>query len=113
MSLRGALDALSDDRETTSAVRTIIAFFEQHPDEKVTPSRISRATGLPATRVESVMGVLRDSYVLDCDDSDGFACVFSPSTVLRLEVQRYLRTRTTVDSRLQSGTERFRQRYGR
>jgi hypothetical protein len=113
MSLRKALDALSDDRETASAVRLVIAFFAAHPNEPVEPVRVSRATGVPVARVEHVMRTLSDAFVLDCGGSDKATCTFAPTTVLTLEVRRFLRAKSNVDSRLQAGTQRFRDQYGR
>jgi hypothetical protein len=111
--LRRALEHLSDDRETVSATRLVVAFFNAHPNEAVDSVRISRATGIPVPRVEYIVRALSDSFVLDCDDSSEPACVFSPTAVLTLEVRRFLRSKTTVDSRLQAGTQRFRDQYGR
>lgn len=113
MSLRKALESLPDDRETASAARLVIAFFNSHPNESVDPTRVARATGVSLPRVERIVRTLSDSYVLDCDDSDEPGCVFKPTAVLSLEMRKFLRSKTTVDSRLQAGTQRFRDQYGR
>jgi hypothetical protein len=112
MSLRRALEALPDDRETKSATRSVVAFFEEHPNEAVGCDRISRATGLARSRVESIVHALIDGYVIDCGGSRESACTFVPTPVLELEVRRYLRSSATPHSTLQRGTERFRSRYG-
>lgn len=112
MSLRRALDVLPDDRATASAARQVVAFVSAHPEDELTASRVSRATGVSADRVSEIMGILEKSFVLDCAGSEEPAWVFSPTTLLTLEVQRYLRSSSVSGSTLQQSTERFRSRFG-
>jgi hypothetical protein len=110
--LRKALDALPDDRETISAARVIIAFFNEHAEERVTPERISRATGLSRHLVAAVISALEEAFVLDCGGSEEPGCALVATPILSLEIQRYLRSSPTRGSKLQRGAQRFRDRYG-
>jgi hypothetical protein len=104
---------LPDDRATVSAAREILAFFNAHAHEPISPDRLVRATGLPADRTEAVLGVLAGSFVLDCDGDPGLApSSYDPDTVLALEVRRFLRVHEATNTRLQSDIDRFRGRHG-
>lgn len=112
VSLRRALDVLPDDRATTSAARQLLAFMESHSGESVSPERLMRATGLTREKVDVLMRIFVDAFVVDCAGSDEPAWVFTPAPLLTLEVQRYLRSASSTGSQLQRGTERFRSRFG-
>jgi hypothetical protein len=112
MSLRRALGALPDDRDTASAVRLVVAFLQRHPDELVDAERISRATGVARPRVLAVMQALSDAFVVDCGGSGESTWRFTPNTVSTLEVQRFLRSTSNAETKLQKGAERFRSRFG-
>jgi hypothetical protein len=112
MSLRRALEALPDDRATRLAAREIVAFFDSHPNQPVAPERLVRATGVPPQRVEVIIKAFTEAFVVDCGTSSEAGCVFEPSAVLSLEVQRFLRSTTSTDTQLQRSVERFRDRYG-
>lgn len=114
MSLRSALEALPDDRATVTAARQVVAFLDAHPHELVRPSRIARATGLTSGQVDTVIAALQKGFVVDCGGSEEPECVFEPTPLLALEVQRYLRAAPAGgDPRLQLGAQRFRSRFGR
>jgi len=112
VSLRRALDVLPDDRATVSAARQILAFFESHPSELVDRDRLGRVTGLAPERVDAVMHVFEETFVVDCAGSMDAAWIYTPTTLLGLEVQRYLRSASGSGTKLQQGAERFRNRYG-
>ncbi|HSK47675.1 MAG TPA: hypothetical protein VLA05_06705 [Coriobacteriia bacterium] len=111
MSLRRALDVLPDDRATVSAARQILAFFESHPKEPVDRDRLGRVTGLAPERVDAVMHIFEEAFVIDCAGSMD-SWIYTPTTLLGLEVQRYLRSASGSGAKLQQGAERFRNRYG-
>lgn len=113
MSLRRALEALSDDRETVSAARQIVAFLDEHPDEALSLPRVCRATGVSAAKVREVLAVMEQAFVVDCvggEPEPGYRLVSSP--VLALEIRRFVRSMSAGDPRLQRGADRFRSRYG-
>lgn len=113
MSLRKALTLLPDDRATVNVTREAVAFFSAHPREPIEPERVYRALGMPAARVEPVLRALADSFVIDCDGDPRLdPCRFDPDSILQLEVNRFLRVKDTNQSRLQSGVDRYRGRYG-
>lgn len=113
MSFRRAIEALSDDRETVMATREIVAFFQRHRGEAVERSRVARATGVPAGRVEAILGALAGAHVIDCDrDSSTADVTYNPDSVLELEVRRFLRVSDTVGSGLRRKADRFRGRFG-
>jgi len=112
VSLRRALDVLPDDRATVSAARQLIVFMESHSGESVSSERLARATGLAPEEVDRLMRIFVDSFVIDCAGSEDPAWVFTPTPLLTLEVQRYLRSASSTGSQLQRSTERFRSRYG-
>lgn len=114
MSLRTALAALPDDRGTGHAAREIIACFAAHPGEPLPAARISRSTGLEASRVAPVLAALATSAVIDCDGDPSLGtCTFEPDAVLKLEVERYLRSGGPDAARIQSSLGKFRSRLGR
>ena len=114
MSLRTALAALPDDRGTVHAAREILACFASHVGEPMPATRISRSTGLDIGRVEPVLAALAKSVVIDCDgDSSMASCTFDPDAVLKLEVERYLRSGGSDAARMQSSLGKFRSRLGR
>lgn len=113
MSLRRALAALPDDRESAIAAREVIAFLAEHPNESVAADRVSRATGVDVVRVRRLLGVFAETFVVDClGDSPDCSYRLASSPVLALEVSRFLRSNVGGDARLQKGTEKFRGRYG-
>jgi hypothetical protein len=113
VSLRTTLALLPDDRGTDVAVREVIEFFRAHAHEPVEPSRITRATGLSADRVEPVLQALAKGRVVDCDgDPLTDPSSFDPDTMLAMEVRRYLRFSDSATSRVQTGMNRFRGRQG-
>jgi len=112
MSLRRAIMALPDDRETVSAARSVISFLSKHPNEPLSIERVARATGLAQPRADAILRALSEAFVVDCVGSKEPTCMFAPSPTLDLEVQRFLRASSSVDARLKSSTERFRGRYG-
>jgi hypothetical protein len=114
VSLRTALAALPDDRGTVHAAHEIVAYMALHVGEAMPASRISRSTGLELSRVEPVLEALARFVVIDCDGDAGLSsCTFEPDAVLRLEVERYLRSGGSDTARLQSSLGKFRSRLGR
>lgn len=114
MSLRTALAALSDDRGTVHAVHEVISCFAAHAGEPLPATRISRSTGLDVSRVIPVLTALAACAVIDCDgDPSAGSCTFEPDAVLKLEVERYLRTGSPGAAHLQSSLGKFRSRLGR
>lgn len=112
MSLRRALEALPDDRDTSLATRDVVAFFAEHPNERMTPERVTRATSADSRRVQQVISALAAAFVLDCGGSDDQECMFTPTPMLSLEIQRYLRSSPGEGAKLQRGAQRFRDRFG-
>lgn len=113
MSLRRALAALPDDRETALAAREIIAFLSEHSDEALTDSRVVRATGIPEPRVREILDIFCRTFVVDClGDPPEQTYRMSSSPVLALEVRRFVRSGAGSEARLKRGTEKFRGRYG-
>lgn len=113
MSLRTALASLPDDRRTATAVREIVAYFDEHRSQPVDARRVERATGVSHELTRSVVSALVSNFVLDCDgDSTTDTCVFVPDTVLSLEVDRFLRSGTGSGGQLQRGVDRYRNRFG-
>lgn len=113
MSLRQAMASLADDRDTITAARDVISYFDRHRDQPVAVQVLERATGVPVWRLEPVLSALASALVLDCDGdprSDG--CRYHPDTVLELEVRRFLRAAVTAEGALQRKVDRFRGRYG-
>lgn len=113
MSLRGALANLPDDRATRSAARSVVSFIAHHVDEPLEQERIARVTGVSIVTVEQLIKALADGYVIDCGGPGTVSCIYHPSTVLGMEVDRYLRTSSVVDQSLRKSTDRFRSQYGR
>jgi hypothetical protein len=113
MSLRRALAALPDDRDTATAIREVVAFFNGHRGEAVDPMRVARATGLGEVRVAPVLRALFTASVVDCDgDSGGGKCTYEPDGALDIEVRRFLRVSGAVGGGLQRRVDRFRGSYG-
>lgn len=113
MSLRRALAALPDDRDTATATREIVALFNSHRGEALDPKRIARVTGLGEVRVSPVLRALSTASVVDCDgDSGGGECTYEPDGALDIEVRRFLRTSGAAGSGLQRRVDRFRGSYG-
>jgi len=113
MSLRTALSALPDDRETSTAVREVVTFFQRHVHTPLPPERVVRATGLPPIRTEPVLKALAEGGVLHCDgDPCHSGCRYDPDRVLALEVDRFMRATDSTSARLQSGVDRYRDRFG-
>ena len=66
------------------------------------------------SRVLPVLGALSKSVVIDCDGDPSLgSCTFEPNSVLKLEVERYLRTGGSDVARTQSSIGKFRSRLGR
>jgi hypothetical protein len=113
MSLRRALAALPDDRDTAMAVREIVTFFNSHKGQAIEPGRLARVTGVGDLRTEPVLTALSCARVVDCDgDVRSDTCVYAPDVALDIEVRRYLRVSGTAGSGLQSRVDRFRGTYG-
>lgn len=113
MSLRTSLALLPDDRATGTAVREVILFFHAHAHEPVEASRVVRATGLSADRVEPVLTALAKGLVIDCDgDPLKEPSSFDPDTMLALEIRRFLRVEDSAHSRASAGVIRYRGRQG-
>ena len=113
MSLRSALIALPDDRDTKAAVREVVAYLDLHRGEQLVASRIERATGVMASRVEGVLAALSLAKVVDCDgDPRTSECVFAPDGMLDLEVRRFLRSAGVQGTGAQRRVERYRGTYG-
>jgi len=113
MTLRRALIALPDDRDTKVATREVVAYLNCHRHVPVAANRIERATGLSSARITSVLKALRAASVVDCPgsaDEDEFT--FAPDGLLDLEVRRFLKSATTTGAGLQVKVDRFRGRYG-
>jgi hypothetical protein len=114
VSLRKALSALPDDRATVHAAHEVIACLAMHVGESMPVARISRSTGLDISRVAPVLAAFAASVVVDCDGDPSLgSCTFEPDAVLRLEVERYLRSGGSDAARMQSSIGKFRSRLGR
>lgn len=113
MSLRKALAGLPDDRDTVIAARKVMAFFHRHAHDPVGADRVSRATGLSQDRTVPVMSALAQGGVLHCDGDPPLSeCRYEPDRILALEVDRFMRTTDSTSARLQSGVDRYRDRFG-
>lgn len=114
MSLRRALLQLSDDRDTLTAAREVVAYFDRHQRESIDPVRIGSAIGMAQSRVEPVLKALVSALVVDCDgDPHADRCTYLPDAVLNLEVRRFLTASGGVGAGLQRRVDRFRGTYGR
>ena len=114
MSLRTALTSLPDDRDSVRTTREVVASFASHRGEPLDSGRIARIAGYPREHTDPVLQALASALVIDCDgDPSSFPCTYAPDLVLSLEVERFLRAGDPGTARLQSSTDRFRQRYGR
>jgi hypothetical protein len=115
VSLRKALAALPDDRDTVLAARKVINYFHRHAHDPVGPDRVARATGLSRESAEPVINALALGGVLNCDGDKPYLaeCRYDPDRMLALEVDRFMRTSDSASARLQSGADRYRERYGR
>lgn len=110
MSLRNALAALSDDRATHVAVGEILSYFKNHSEE-ADAAQIARITGTTKAAADRILGVLAEGLVLDClGDPPRYR--YHPDTVNDLEVSRYLRRRSSHDSKIQGSVDRFRSQFG-
>jgi hypothetical protein len=113
MSLRKALAALPDDRDTVIAARKVVTFFHRHAHDPVEAARVARATGLAPERTDPVIAALAEGGVLHCDgDPCSSGCRYDPDRVLALEVDRFMRATDSTSARLQSGVDRYRDRFG-
>lgn len=110
VSLRNALAALPDDRATRVAVGEVLAYLSGTPQE-VDAFRVSHVTGVKLSMVEYVLDVLAGGVVLDCS-GDPPHYRYHADTVNDLEVSRFLRSRSTADSRVQGSVDRFRSSFG-
>jgi len=110
VSLRNALAALPDDRATRVAVTEVLAYVRRATAEVDAP-RVARVTGIGLSTVERVLDVLAGGVVLDCS-GDPPRYRYHADTVNDLEVSRFLRSRSTQDSRVQGSVDRFRNRFG-
>lgn len=114
MTLRRALATLSDDRDSVSAARDVVAYFDRHRGESLDPARIGPAIGMSGSRVEPVLKALASGLVISCDgDPLHDECTYSPDAVLNLEVRRFLKSSSGIDAGLQRRVDRFRGTYGR
>ncbi len=113
MSLRGALESLPDDRTIRSAARGIASFLTHHPNERIDCERIARVTGVSQSVVDTVLKAFAEGFVIDFVGPGGFECIYTPTTVLSLELDRFLRSSSVVDRSLRDSTQRFRSSYGR
>lgn len=113
MSLRTALAALPDDRNTACAVREIVAFYAAHEHTPIDLKRVSRATAISAERVDAVVEALCLEGVLHCDgDPHLNGSRFDPDRVLAMEVDRFLRSAGAPHTRLQASVGRYLNRFG-
>ncbi|HET6351423.1 MAG TPA: hypothetical protein VFG89_04750 [Coriobacteriia bacterium] len=113
VSLRGALESLPDDRTIRSAARGIAGYIAHHPNEPLDPDRISRVTGSSQETVDTVLQAFAQGFVIDSTGSGPAEFTYTPTTILSLELDRYLRTSSVTDRNLRDGTQRFRSSYGR
>lgn len=113
MSLRRALLSLPDDRASRAALRRIIGYLDLHRDEALDCHEIARRIELSDGSTETLLKTLAAARVIDFDVESGRrTCLFAPDSVLELEVARFLRSQSGVESQLQKGVGRFRDRYG-
>ena len=111
MTLRRALAALPDDRDTRAAARQVMDLLNRHRREEFDAVRVERATGLSPMRVEPVLTALATAFVIDCDGDprlDGFHYI--PDGVLDVEVRQFLRG-GGASADLQRRVDRFRGRH--
>ncbi len=114
MSLKRALAALPDDRDSIRATREVVSYLDRHRGELVDAARISGAVGLADARVEPVLGALQEGYVIECDgDARHDRCSYLPDAVLNLEVRHFLQASSDVDAGLKRRVDRFRGTFGR
>ena len=74
---------------------------------------MARATGLAPERTAPVIAALAEGGVLHCDgDPCSSGCRYDPDRVLALEVDRFMRATDSTSARLQSGVDRYRDRFG-
>lgn len=113
MSLRRALAALPDDRDTVAATREVVAFFDSHKGEVIDFRRLARVTGLGEVRAAPVLQALAGASVVDCDgELDSRECTYAPDGALDIEVRRFLRVSGLAGDGLQRRVDRFRGSFG-
>ena len=110
-SLRGALESLSPDRATETAVREILSLMRRRMGETFTARKLSSTLELDHLLVEKVLEALSDGFVLDSDD-DSPGYVYRGDRLLELEIDRFMRRADSHAGLLQTNVEKFRHRYG-
>lgn len=116
MSLRKALAALPDDRNTRTAIYKTVSFLDSHREREHDIAGIVRATGVEEQRIETVLAVFASAFVVDCDGDSRFGrYTFKPDSVLALEVRQFLRNAggsASEDARMRRNVDRFLGRRG-
>ena len=112
MSLKRAVERLCCDRETERVLRELVALFRRHPGEWVEPGKAATAVGLPPERVEPVLKVLSETFVLDFSDAPP-RYRYDGDRLTEIEMDRFLRRMDNSAGSMQANVERFRQRYSR
>lgn len=113
MSLRRALAAWPDDRESLAAARSVVTFLDRHKNEGFDAARIRGATGLSRVVVERLLSTLVEAIVIDCDgDARYDECTYVPDGVLEIEVRRFLKSSTGVQTGTRDRIDRYRNRFG-
>lgn len=113
MSLRRALAAWPDDRDSVAAARAVVSFIERNRGQRFDARRIERATGLGPDVVGGLLTALVDGVVLDCDgDPRQNECTYTPDGVLEIEVRRFLKSATGVETGTRERVDRYRNRFG-
>jgi len=109
MSLARALVKLPADRESEALVRDVIQIFRSREGQWVSVQALAEAVGLSALRLGRTLNVLAEQYVLDTDSSGSYR--YLPDSILRREVEAFLRRAESHSGMLQANVAKFRQRY--
>lgn len=111
MSLARAITALTPDREIETGLRDVLRFLTEHENQWFESGRLASVTSLSGPRLDTVLGGLARSFVLDFHD-DPPCYRYHPDTLLDIEVSRFLRRTDSRDGMMRGNLERFRSRYG-
>jgi hypothetical protein len=109
MGLARALVKLPADRESEALVRDVIVAFKSREGQWLAREQVAEAVAVSVLRLTRTLDVLAEHFVLETDPSSGFRYV--PDSILRREVEAFLRRAESHSGMLQANVAKFRQRY--
>lgn len=111
MSLRNVLATLPSNRETEALARDVLRLFQDHPNRWWSAEEVTLRLGRSKSEVAPLLAALADGFVLDFDGGQTQSYRYVPDTVVRREVEAFLRRAESHSGMLQANVARFRQRY--